>query len=330
MGNSTPVRAFSLAALGILILAMAGLALGTHHLELAELRAALSDPTSEAAIIIGNLRLPRTVLAIVVGCALGVAGTLMQGHTNNPIADPVLLGISAGAGLGVATAIFLLRIETLAGYVWFGLLGAAIASAVVALISKKIGVGLSSLTLVLGGVAVQAGFISLTSGILLQDEKSLDTYRFWTVGSVASRNWDVIVPLLPIIFIGLSLAAINAPALNVLALGDDVASSLGTKLNRVRLVGISSITLLTGAAVAATGPIGFVGLMCAHIGRSQSRADWRWAVPLAGVYGANFLLAADIVGRLVLRPGEVPVGITLAVVGAPYFIYCIRRGGIRA
>lgn len=326
MGLRARLAALGLALAAIAAAALAGLGLGAHPLTPAEILAAAGDPASDAAIIIRELRLPRTALAIAVGAALGAAGALLQGHTGNPVADPVLLGIGAGAGLGVAWAVFGLGIATIGGYVWFGLAGAALAAATVALIGRRAGAGAAGVTLVLGGVAVQAGFTAVTSAILVNDERALDAYRFWTVGSVAGRPWPVLAVAGPLIGLGLLLAAVNAPALNTLALGEDVAAGLGGRLRRDRLVGIAGITVLTGAAVAAAGPLGFVGLICAHLGRALAGADWRWATALAAAWGAALVPAADVLGRLVARPGEVPVGITLAIVGAPWFIHLVRRG----
>jgi iron complex transport system permease protein len=303
-----------------------GIALGTKSLSPGQIWHALVSPTgTEADVIVRSLRVPRTALAVVAGAALGVAGALMQGHTRNPIADPVVLGVSAGAGLFVAGSIFLLGVTTLHGYIWFGFAGALLASSAVYLVGSRARGGATPVTLALCGAAVHALFTALTAGLLLLDQQALDTYRFWTVGSVAGRPIEVTWQMLPFVTTGLLLAAANARGLNALSLGEDVARALGVRIGVTRLTGMAAITLLTGAAVAACGPIGFVGLMATHVARSLTGPDYRWITAYAAVTGAVLMLGADILGRLVARPGELPVGIMLAFVGAPVFIQLVRR-----
>lgn len=310
-------------AVGVVLLSIA---LGSKPLGLAEVWHGLWSPTgTEADVIVRSLRLPRTALAVVAGCALGVAGALMQGHTRNPIADPVLLGVSAGAGLFVAGGIFALGISTLYGYVWFGFAGALLAATVVHLVGTRARGGASPVTLALGGAAVHALFTALTSALLILDEQALELYRFWTVGSVAGRPAEITWQMLPFVVAGLVLAAANARGLNSLSLGEDIARSLGVRVGTERLIGMGAITLLTGVAVAACGPIGFVGLMAAHIARSITGPDYRWVLPFSGLVGIVLMVGADVLGRVVAMPGELPVGIMLAFIGAPVFIHLIRR-----
>ncbi|MBT2439455.1 iron ABC transporter permease [Streptomyces sp. ISL-36] len=299
---------------------------GTKSLALAQVWHGIWSPSgTEGDIIVRNLRLPRTALAVTAGAALGVAGALMQGHTRNPIADPVLLGVSAGAGLFVTGGIFLLGVTTLYGYVWFGFLGAMLASVLVYLVSALSKGGATPVTLALAGAAVHALFTALTAGVVIFDQQALDVYRFWTVGSVSGRTLELTVQMLPFVGVGLLLAAVNAPGLNALSLGEDVARALGVRIGLTRFTGMAAITLLTGVAVAACGPIGFVGLMATHIGRSFTGPDYRWVLGYAALLGAILMVGADILGRLVARPGELPVGIMLAFLGAPLFIYLVRR-----
>ncbi|MBW1599519.1 iron ABC transporter permease [Streptomyces sp. JJ38] len=283
------------------------------------------DGTGEAEVIVHSLRLPRTVLALAAGVALGVAGALMQGHTRNPIADPVLLGLSAGAGMWVVGAVFLLGVTTLYGYVWFAFAGTLMAALLVHSVGSLARGGATPVTLALAGAAAHALFTALTAGMVIFDRQALDTYRFWTVGAVNGRPLDFTVQLLPFILLGLALAALNAPGLNALSLGEDVARTLGVRLGLTRTVGMAAITLLTGAAVAACGPIGFVGLVATHIGRHFTGPDYRWVLGYAALIGGTLVLVADVLGRVVARPGELQVGIMLALIGAPVFIQLVRR-----
>ncbi len=214
---------------------------------------------------------------------------------------------------------------SLYGYVWFAFAGAFGASVVVFVLGSVGRGGPTPVTLALAGVAVSALLGALTSALVLADSATLDAYRFWAVGTIAGRDPEVVVQVAPFLAIGLLLAAVNAPALNLLGLGQDVASGLGLNLNAARWTGLAAITLLTGAATAACGPIGFVGLVVPHVVRAFTGPDHRWLLPASGLAGAVLLLAADIIGRIVVRPGELQVGIVLAFVGAPFFVALVRR-----
>jgi iron complex transport system permease protein len=279
---------------------------------------------SDASTIVHDLRMPRTVLALAVGIALGVAGALMQGHTRNPLADPGLLGVEAGASFAVVLGIYAFGVSSLTGYAWFALAGAGLASvAVFAIGSSKRGP--DPVTLVLAGTAVSALLLSLTQGILLRDIDTLDDYRFWAVGSVAGRDMDVFWEVLPFLIVGVVLAAVSASTLNLLQLGDDVAASLGLHPMRHKVVGVLAVMLLTGAATAACGPVGFVGLVVPHVARFFSGVDYRWVIPYSALIGAILVLVTDVIGRVVVRPAELQVGIVMALVGGPAFIYLVRR-----
>jgi iron complex transport system permease protein len=321
-------RVLGLAALlaCLLAAALASIAVGAKPLPVDAMWSALVAPTSsEADIIVRSLRLPRTVLAVVVGAALGLAGALIQGHTRNPLADPGLLGVSAGGAFAVVLAVYALGVTTPLGYVWFAFAGALTASVVVFVVGSAGPAGGTRVTLALAGVAVTAFLTSLTSAVVLMDVETLDAYRFWAVGSVASRDLDVLVPLTPFLLLGAVLAFANAPGLNSLSLGEDLARSLGVRVGLTRLVGVAAVTLLTGSSVAMSGPIGFVGLVVPHVVRAVTGPDYRWLLPYAALAGAVLVVVADVVGRIVVRPGELQVGIVLALVGAPFFIALIRR-----
>ena len=328
VGNQRRRRLLLVIALvGLLVLAvLASLAIGAKPIPLSGVWDAIWAPTgTEDDIVVRSLRAPRTLLGVVVGIALGVAGALIQGHTRNPLADPGLLGVSAGAAFFVVVGIYALGVTSLYGYVWFAFAGAFGASVLVFVLGSVGRGGPTPVTLALAGVAVSALLGALTSAFVLADQATLDAYRFWAVGTIAGREPDVVVQVAPFLAIGLLLAAVNAPALNLLGLGQDVASGLGLDLNAARWTGLAAITLLTGAATAACGPIGFVGLVVPHAVRAFTGPDHRWLLPASGLAGAVLLLAADILGRVVVRPGELQVGIVLAFVGAPFFVALVRR-----
>jgi iron complex transport system permease protein len=311
---------------------VASIAVGTRSMGLGEVWRALLDGglTSEEAVIVRQLRVPRTVLGLMVGLALGIAGALMQGHTRNPLGDPGLLGVTAGASLAVVLAIALLGITSPSGYVWFAFLGALAGTVLVYAIGSAGRGGPTPVTLALAGAALSALLYGLVRAVLVSDQQTLDAFRFWVVGALAGRGADVAWQVGPFIALGLLLALANSPALNLLGLGEDVARGLGQRIWLARLIGLAAITLLAGAATAACGPIAFVGLVVPHAVRAFTGPDHRWLIPCSGVAGAVLLLVADVLGRVVARPGELQVGIVLALVGAPFFIALVRRRGTAA
>jgi iron complex transport system permease protein len=323
-------RRGSVAGIGLLLLALAAtgllsLAVGSRSLPFGTVLDVLLHPDdSDVATIVHALRLPRTVLALSVGVCLGVAGALMQGHTRNPLAEPGLLGVSAGAAFAVVIGIFAFGVTSMAGYAWFSLVGAAVAAVVVFAIGSTRG-GPDPVSLVLAGSAVTALLVALTQTIVLRDVDVLDEYRFWVVGSASGRDLDVFWQVLPFMLVGLLLAAVNVPGLNLLQLGDDVARSLGMHPLRHKVLGVVAIIVLTGAATAACGPIAFLGLVVPHVARFLGGVDYRWVVPYAGLLGGLLLGLADVLGRVIARPGEVQVGIVMALVGGPIFVYLVRR-----
>ncbi|MEV0586240.1 iron ABC transporter permease [Nonomuraea sp. NPDC050310] len=301
--------------------------IGAKAVPLADAWQALTAPTgTENDIIIRSLRIPRTVIGVLAGIALGVAGALMQGHTRNPLADPGLLGVTQGAAFAMVASIIFLGTTSLYAYIWFGLAGALIASVGVFALGMVGGRGgPTPVTLALAGTAVSAFLYALTSAVVLLDEQAMDVFRFWQAGSIAARGSEVIWQVLPFILVGLVLAMMNAPGLNALALGEDVARGLGQNVNRTRAVGVAAVTLLTGATVAACGSLAFIGLIVPHLARSLSGTDHRWLLPFSGLIGAVLLLLADVIGRVVAPPGELEVGVVLALIGAPFFIALVRR-----
>ncbi|MEU5889126.1 iron ABC transporter permease [Streptomyces sp. NPDC047461] len=338
--GTTPVRRRRVVGLGMLVtvLVIAGvvsLAVGARALSPAEVWHGLfAAPESdrrltEIRLIVETVRVPRTVLAIVAGVALGVGGALIQGYTRNPIADTGLLGVNAGASFAVVSVIALFGFTDPFQYVWFAFLGAAVSGVVVfGLASIGRGAG-NPLTLALAGQGITVFLAAMTTAISLSDQTALNALRYWNAGSLAGVGFDVIWPVTGFIAVGLVLALITLPAINLLNLGDDVARGLGVNIALSRTVGIAAITLLAGAATAACGPIAFLGLMVAHVARYLTGPDYRWLVPYAGLLGAIVLLVCDIVGRLVVRPGELDAGVVVSLLGAPFFAALVWRGKLK-
>ena len=327
----TSMRRHRLVALaGLLVLLVgccfASVAVGAKEIGIGDVwRAFVAYTGTENDIVIRSLRVPRTIVGVLAGAALGLAGALIQGHTRNPLADPGLLGVNAGAALVVVIGIYVFGVTSLLGYVWFAFAGAFAAAVAVFVLGSMGRGGPTPVTLALAGAAVTAMLGAFTSAIVLVDVQTLDAYRFWAVGALAGRDAAVAAQVAPFIGAGTLIAFASAPALNALALGDDVATSLGHDVRRTRFVGVVAITLLAGAATAACGPIAFVGLVVPHVARSFTGPDFRWLLPVSALLGAVLLLVADVVGRVVVRPAELQVGIVLALVGGPFFVWLVRR-----
>lgn len=279
-------------------------------------------------VVVRELRVPRTLIAVAVGGSLGIAGTVMQGVTRNPLAGPSILGVSAGASFGVTTAIFLLDVSTPAQFVWFAFPGAAIASAVVFGVASTGRGGATPVRLALSGVVVSALLGSWTSTLLLLSEQTMDLVRFWSVGSVAGRSLDVLWDVLPLMAPAALGCLFLGHQLNVLSMGDESARGLGMNTTRVRLIASGLVVILTGAAVSVAGPIGFVGLATPHIARSLIGADYRWVLPYSFLLGSLMLVIADTVGRVAARPSEIQVGVVMAFIGAPFLIVLARRRSV--
>ncbi|MFJ3967677.1 FecCD family ABC transporter permease [Streptomyces parvus] len=280
--------------------------------------------------VIWSVRIPRTALGLAAGAALGLSGCVMQALTRNPLADPGILGVSAGAAFAIVIAAGVAGIGSLFGYIWFAFAGAMAASVVVYLLGRMGRSGSIPVKLALAGIAVTAVLSSLTSAVVLTDPAALDRFRFWSAGSLADQDASTVLRILPFLGLGALLALASAPALNSLALGDDLAASLGRKLGLVRLQGVVAVTLLTGAAVAVIGPVVFLGLVVPHVARVLAQyaglgPDHRWLLPLSAGLAAALLLGADILGRVIARPVEVQAGIIVAFIGAPFFIALVRR-----
>jgi iron complex transport system permease protein len=280
---------------------------------------------SDDHLIVRELRVPRTVLGVLVGAAMALAGALMQALTRNPLADPGLLGVNAGAALAIVVAIFYLGARSLTEYVWFGLIGAGFTTFLVYVLGAAGRAGASPVRLALAGAAVAAAFTGIISAIVLVSHEAFLDFRAWSVGSLAARDSSVVLQVLPFIVVGTVIALGMAGPLNALSLGDDTARALGAKVPQIRLAGVVAVTLLCGAGTAAVGPIGFVGLVIPHVVRSFTGPNYRWILPYSLLLGAILLLGSDILGRVVLHPGELQAAVVTAVVGAPVFIALVRR-----
>jgi iron complex transport system permease protein len=311
----------------LVLVALASLMWGARDVSVAAVWDALFSPVpgDNDHLVVRDLRVPRTLIGIVAGSALGAAGALMQGVTRNPIADPGLLGVNSGASLAVVVAIAGFGVGSVSGYLWFAFAGAAVAAVVVYGAASLGWEGVTPVKLALVGAAFTATATSVMTLILLSDRHTLAEYRFWQVGSLAHRSVDVLLSVLPFVTIGLLLALAAGRVLNVLALGDDVARGLGQHVGRGRLLVVTSVVLLCGSAVSLVGPIAFVGLVVPHAARALVGPDYRWIVPLSILSGPVLLLVADIAGRLVARPAEVEAGLVVAVVGAPVLVALVRR-----
>lgn len=332
-GRRALVRSRSVRALGLVaavvalgLVAITSVAVGAKAIPVGVVIDALFDfDGSNDHLVVRELRLPRTLIGLGVGAALGLAGAVMQGVTRNPLADPGILGVNAGASFAVVLAIHVFGIATLSGYVWFAFLGAGSVSVLVYVLGSLGRDGATPVKLALAGAATAAMLWSLIRGVLLLDVTTLDQFRFWVVGSIAGRDKDIALQVAPFLLVGGVLAMASARSLNSMSLGDDVARSLGLRVGLARVVAALSVVLLCGAATAAAGPIGFVGLTVPHVARSICGPDHRWLLPYSAVLAPILLLGADIIGRVVVRPGELQVGIVTALVGAPFFVALVRR-----
>lgn len=319
------VRSLGLLAAVLLLglVVVLSLAVGARPMSLAGAWRGLVDADSPGYSVVHQMRLPRTLLGLLAGTALGLAGGVMQALTRNPLADPGLMGINAGAAAAVVTAMSFLGVTAFGGYVWFALAGAAAVS--VLLYAVGGGRTATPARLALAGAALNAALYSYVNAVQLLDTAALDRMRFWTVGSLAAAQPDLVPRIAPFVAAGALLALALARPLNALALGDDTARALGAGTARARTGAIVAVTVLCGAATAACGPIVFVGLMVPHLARAVTGPDIRWLLPYCAVLAPALLLGADVVGRVVARPSEVQVGIVTAVLGGPLFLMVIRR-----
>ena len=280
---------------------------------------------AEARYVVAELRIPRTVAGLAVGAALGAAGALIQAFTRNPLADPGILGVNAGAAFAVALGVALLGLRDVSALLWLAFLGALVVTVAVYLIGSSGRGAADPIRLTLAGVALGAVFSGVTTGMTLSDPDAFDHMRSWNAGSLLGRGFDVIGPVLPFLVLGVLGALLLAPGLNALALGDDVARAQGARVRGIRLGVIAAVTVLAGAATALAGPIGFVGLMVPHVARWLLGVDQRVVIVISVLLAPVVVLLSDVLGRVLIAPAEIPVGIVTAFVGAPVLIALARR-----
>ncbi|RZU11658.1 iron ABC transporter permease [Streptomyces sp. BK239] len=307
----------------LLLVAVASIAVGAKELSMGQVWHGVFEGTGTYADVVVDERLSRTALGLLAGAALGLAGTVLQALTRNPLADPGLLGINAGASAAVVTALTYFGVTSLSGYVWFAFLGAAAVGALVWFLGGSRSA--TPVRLALAGTAISAALFGYVQAVMIMDEAALAKMRFWTVGSLSSATDDTIRQVLPFIAVGTLLSLALARPLNAVAMGDDTARALGAHLGRTRALSMLAATVLCGAATAACGPIVFVGLMVPHVVRSFTGPDLRWIMPYAAILSPVLLLGSDVIGRVVARPSEVQVGIITAIIGGPVFIFLVRR-----
>ncbi|MGI5466715.1 FecCD family ABC transporter permease [Streptomyces sp. CA-132043] len=309
---------------------VASVAFGSRSVAWSDVWAALGGTDDTVARAAATKRIPRTVLAVVVGAALGLSGGVMQGVTRNPLADPGVLGVNMGASLAVVTAVAFFGLASPTSYVWVAMAGAALSAVFVHTVGSLGRGGPTPLKLALAGAATSAAFASLVSAVVLPRNDIAESFRLWQIGGVGGASFARIGHVLPFLAVGFVICLLSARALNSLALGDEVAAGLGERVAVVRAVAALGAVVLCGASTAVAGPIGFVGLVVPHTCRLLVGVDHRWQLPFSALLGASLLTAADVAGRLVARPAEIDVGIVTALLGGPFFLYIVRRQKVRA
>lgn len=313
------------ALVSLVALLVLSLMIGSRAIAPSVVWEALFHPSADIdQFSIRDYRVPRTIVGLVVGAALGLAGALIQALTRNPLAEPGILGVNAGASFAVAIAVGVFGITGIQGYMWFAFAGALIVTVMVLLLGSTRR-GQSAVLMVLAGVSVGAVFGGATSALTLTNPEAFDEMRNWNAGSIVGRPLDVVWPILPLFALALILAFAASGALNAMALGDELAVAQGVRLARTRVLAVAAITLLAGGATAIAGPIGFIGLMVPHVARWIVGPHQRWIFAYSVLMAPSLLLASDILGRIAMRPGEIPVGIVTAFLGAPVLIALVRR-----
>ncbi|PLZ27406.1 FecCD family ABC transporter permease [Fischerella thermalis] len=275
-------------------------------------------------LVVQTVRLPRVLIAILVGSALAVSGALMQGLTRNPLADPGILGIESGAALAVVATIFIFGSSSLSVLTIVAFLGAGVTATLVYFLGSLGRGGATPLNLTVAGAALTALISSLTTAVLILSQRTLEEIRFWLAGSLAGRDSNILLQALPFVMVGLVVAFALGRQITTMSLGEDVAKGLGQKTAWIKIVTAISVVLLAGSSVALAGPIGFIGLVVPHMVKFYIKADYRWILPYSAVLGAILLLVADIAARLLLKPQELPVGVMTALIGAPFFVYLAK------
>ncbi|MHC5746875.1 MAG: FecCD family ABC transporter permease [Nostoc sp.] len=322
---NTRILSLAIAILLLLLGIFASITYGAADISISQILTAFTNfDDSTEHIIIRSMRLPRTLIASMVGASLAIAGALMQGLTQNPLAAPGILGINAGAALAVVVMVFGLGISTPALITLVAFLGALLAAIAVYSLGSLGQGGTTPLKLTIAGAAFTALLSSITTGVLILSERTLEEVRFWLAGSLAGVNFNLFLTVLPWMIVGLLTAFALSRQINVLSLGESVATGLGQQTGWIKLITASSVVILAGSAVALAGPIGFVGLVVPHLARGAMGIDHRWVLPCAAVFGADLLVWADLAARCLIRPQELPVGVMTAMLGAPFLLYLVH------
>lgn len=316
--------------LGALGLAVAvSLSWGARSVDWHDVWTALQGDSATLEQAVVQMRMPRSLLAALAGAALGVSGAVMQGVTRNPLADPGILGVNAGAAMAVVIGVAWFDMQSRAGFLWTGIAGATGTACFVYAVGSLGRGGASPLKLALAGAATSVALASLSVAVILPRGDIAGGIQSWQIGGVGGATYDAILPMLPFLAAGTALSLLSARNLNLLALGDETAAALGERVMLARLAAAAGAVILCGATTAICGPIGFVGLVVPHACRLLAGVDHRVLLPLSAVGGAILLLLADVIGRLVSRPSELEAGVVTAFVGAPVFIAIVRRKRIR-
>jgi iron complex transport system permease protein len=319
-----------LVVLGLLVaLTAASVAIGSREVGWSDIWAALGGSTENLGQAAVTKRLPRTLLAVVVGAALGLAGAVMQGVTRNPLADPGVLGINMGASLAVVVGLAWFGLFSATSRLWTAVFGAALAAVFVYAVGSLGRGGPTPLKLALAGAATSAALASFVTAVSLPRGDITTSVQSWLIGGVGGATYGTIGPAVPFFVAGFAISLLSARSLNSLALGDELAAGLGERVALVRGLAAAGSVLLCGAAVAVAGPIGFVGLVVPHLCRLLVGVDHRWLLPFSALTGACLLTASDVLGRIIARPSEIDVGIITALIGAPFFIAVVRRQKVR-
>lgn len=317
------------AGMGVLVLlALASLAIGSRPIPLATALDALRayDPGNDLHLIVRELRVPRLITAVFAGAALGVAGAIMQAVTRNPLAEPGLLGINAGAAAAVVLGVTVFGLTRPLHYVWLAALGAGLAGSAVFVLGRAHETGTNPIRLVLAGAGLSIVLGAITGIVVINAPvTAFDDFRHWAAGSVEGASFEAVSILSVCVVAGFLVALSVVGGLNALALGHELGQALGAAPQRIWLAACLAVMLLAGAATAAAGPIGFVGLIAPHLSRALLGADHRWTLPGAALTAAILLLGADLVGRVVTAPSEIAAGIVAALLGGPFFIMAVRR-----
>jgi len=319
----------AVALVAAVLVSVASVTIGAREVAWSDILSALGGAAGtfdEAAIA---KRLPRTALALLVGAALGLSGAVMQGVTRNPLADPGILGVNTGAALAVAVGVAGFGLSTATAYIWTAIVGAAVAAVFVYAVGSLGRGGATPLKLALAGAATSAALASFITAVILGRNDIAGVLRSWQIGGVGGASFDTIVQVLPFLAVGAAVCVLSARSLNSLALGDELAAGLGENVMVARLAAAGGAVVLCGAATAIAGPIGFVGLVVPHVCRLLMGPDHRWLLPMSMLGGAVLLTLSDVVGRVVARPSEIDVGIITAFVGAPFFVWLVRRQKVR-